>query len=157
MSTAFGVRSSLRSAAARRIEAAGLAFQRQLQREAKKAAEARPAVTARSPHHAEAASAVRRERAPKGQCHRIVEEVAAKYGVTASAILSGSRARLLIPPRHEAMYRCVAETTLSLPAIGRIFKRDHTSIGHGVMRHHIRTGDPLPRGMDWKAGRRKRR
>jgi hypothetical protein len=55
------------------------------------------------------------------------------------------------------MFRCVAETTLSLPAIARIFHRDHTSIGHGVMRHHIRTGEPLPRGMDWKAGRRKRR
>ena len=96
------------------------------------------------------------KRPPQGQCHRIVDEVAAKHHVRAGDILSDSRAHALIPPRHEAMYRCVAETSLSLPAIARIFHRDHTSIGHGVMRHHIRSGDPLPRGMDWKAGRRKR-
>ena len=92
-----------------------------------------------------------------GQCRAIIEEVAAKYDVPVKDILSDRRAKVLIPPRHEAMYRCVAETPLSLPAIGRVFHRDHTSIGHGVMRHHLRTGDPLPRGMDWQAGRRKRR
>lgn len=152
MSTAFGVRSSLRSEAARRIEAAGLAFEKQ-HKDERDEDETPPARTAR--HHAEARMAAV-GRPPQGQCHRIVDEVAAKYHVRAADILSDSRAHALIPPRHEAMYRCVAETSLSLPAIARIFHRDHTSIGHGVMRHHLRTGDPLPRGMDWKAGRRKR-
>lgn len=97
--------------------------------------EIRPSVPPRSGRH--------------GQCRAIIEEVAAKYDMPVKDILSDRRAK--------AMYRCVAESPLSLPAIGRIFHRDHTSIGHAVMRHHLRSGDPLPRGMDWKAGRRKRR
>ncbi len=157
MSTNFGVRSSLRSPAARRIEAAGLAFQRQLQREAEPQQDALPRTKPSVRLSADPTLAGRAVRAVQGPCHQIVEEVAAKYRVRAADILSASRAHVLIPPRHEAMFRCVAETSLSLPAIARIFHRDHTSIGHGVMRHHIRTGDPLPRGMDWKAGRRKRR
>lgn len=115
-----------------------------------------PRVLFRAPIEPARPAAARRD-AGKGQCRRIIEEVADKYDVPAKDILSDRRAHVLIPPRHEAMFRCVAETLLSLPAIGRIFNRDHTSIGHAVMRHHLRTGDPLPRGMDWKAGRRKRR
>lgn len=174
--TTFGVRSSLRSAAARRIEAAGLAFEEQQRRErggqlaperAAAEPEPPPAPIAPAPSHdavrAFPFTALERsddafafDRRP-GQCRAIIEDVAAKYDVPVKDILSDRRAKVLIPPRHEAMYRCVLETPLSLPAIGRIFHRDHTSIGHGVMRHHLRTGDPLPRGMDWKAGRRKRR
>lgn len=145
MSNTFGVRSSLRSEAARRIEAAGLAFQ-QSQRVAEEA----------PPPPPPRIRVARKHRPPQGQCHQIIEEVAAKHHVRAADILSNSRAHRLIPPRHEAMYRCVAETSLSLPAIARIFHRDHTSIGHGVMRHHLRSGDPLPRGMDWKRARHKR-
>jgi len=150
MSTSFGVRSSLRSEAARRIEAAGLAFEKQHRGgpDEAKTAKTPPAGMRRNAE----AFALPVKRPPKGQCHRIVDEVAAKYRVRAADILSDSRAHALIPPRHEAMYRCVAETSMSLPAIARIFHRDHTSIGHGVMRHHLRSGDPLPRGMDWKAG-----
>lgn len=170
--TTFGARSSLRSAAARRIEAAGRAFQdahgkgepSEKLRVPPKApagpdpdsAAALPRLLFRAPIEPTKPAAARRD-AGKGKCRTIIEEVAAKHGVAVREILSDRRARVLIPPRHEAMYRCVAETHLSLPAIGRIFGRDHTSIGHAVMRHHLTTGDPLPRGMDWKAGRRKRR
>ena len=172
--TTFGVRSSLRSAAARRIEAAGLAFEERERKERGEPPAHRstapvpkppPPPVAPSPEIARAFpfTALERnddafafDRRP-GQCRAIIEEVAVKYDVPVKDILSDRRAKVLIPPRHEAMYRCVSETPLSLPAIGRIFHRDHTSIGHGVMRHHLRTGDPLPRGMDWKAGRRKRR
>lgn len=175
MTTSFGVRSSLRSAAARRIEAAGIAFQqthgRSDQGETQQDLPPRPqigrsasasgkAVSVRTlfkaPIETSRPAAARRD-AGKGKCRTIIEEVAAKYGVAVKEILSDRRARVLIPPRHEAMFRCVAETHLSLPAIGRVFNRDHTSIGHAVMRHHIATREPLPRGMDWKAGRRKRR
>jgi Bacterial dnaA protein helix-turn-helix len=180
--TSFGVRSSLRSAAARRIEAAGIAFEERQRREQSAAAaqpEPRgsgsqaspsPGTTAPTPalppepaRHFPFSALVEAptdqpfeaDRRP-GMCRAIIAEVAAKYDVPVKDILSDRRAKVLIPPRHEAMYRCVAETPLSLPAIGRIFHRDHTSIGHGVMRHHLRTGDPLPRGMDWQAGRKSR-
>ena len=176
MSTSFGVRSSLRSAAARRIEAAGLAYRERQRRQTdteESAACPKPEIAASSgghPHPPEPARAFPftgiidslseepfgTDRRP-GHRRAIIEEVAAKYDVPVKDILSDRRAKVLIPPRHEAMYRCVAETPLSLPAIGRVFHRDHTSIGHAVMRHHLRTGDPLPRGMDWQAGRRQRR
>lgn len=182
MSTSFGVRSSMRSAAARRIEAAGRAFQAAQEQDRTGGASGReiaaPAAQPRQAHSAGASMPPPPENAPrilfrapieptrpaaarrdagKGQCRAIIEEVAAKYQVPVKDILSDRRAHVLIPPRHEAMFRCVDESPLSLPAIGRIFNRDHTSIGHAVMRHHLRTGDPLPRGMDWKSGRRKRR
>ncbi|MGV8840475.1 MAG: helix-turn-helix domain-containing protein [Bauldia sp.] len=147
--TAFGIRPTFRSEAARRIEAAGRAFAE---------AEARTSGTVVRPAapRAAAAAAPEPKRRGPGACHRIIAEVAAKHDIPTHDILSDQRARALIPARHEAIWRCVMETPLSLPAIGRVFNRDHTSIGHAVMRHHLTTGAPLPRGMDWKAGRRKR-
>lgn len=149
--TNFGIRPTFRSEAARRIEAAGRAF---AEREAR--AKGIDPVLAAHPPGQSPRPAVPSKRTP-GACHRIIEEVAAKHDIPVHDILSDRRARVLIPARHEAIWRCVMETPLSLPAIGRVFHRDHTSIGHAVMRHHLTTGDPLPRGMDWKAGRRQRR
>lgn len=96
-----------------------------------------------------------------GPLRTIIEEVAARYGLPVEAMFSsgkiggrGGRApRLLSAIRHEAMFRCVAETALSLPIIGRAFGMDHTSIGHGVMRHAERNGLTPPRGMKWKPGK----
>ncbi|MCW5718845.1 MAG: hypothetical protein KIS68_13540 [Bauldia sp.] len=150
--TAFGIRPTFRSDAARRIEAAGRAF-------AEKEAHANGGVTPAGQAAGSCGTApiaAPPKRGP-GACHRIIAEVAARHDIPVHDILSDRRARVLIPARHEAIWRCVMETPLSLPAIGRVFHRDHTSIGHAVMRHHLTTGDPLPRGMDWKAGRRKRR
>ncbi|MCC6736154.1 MAG: hypothetical protein IT534_08490 [Bauldia sp.] len=149
--TEFGIRPTFRSDAARRIEAAGRAF-------AEAEARASGAGAAAAPRTAAAhvpAAAGPPPRGP-GACQRIIAEVAVKHDLPVRDILSDRRARALIPARHEAIWRCVMETPLSLPAIGRVFHRDHTSIGHAVMRHHLTTGAPLPRGMDWKAGRRKR-
>jgi hypothetical protein len=94
----------------------------------------------------------RADRTFSGRCHEIIEEVARLHRVRAEAIVSPKRAHHLLPARFEAIYRCVAETELTLAAIGRIFRRDHTSIGAAVMRHHHLTGAPLPRGMNWTAG-----
>lgn len=149
--TAFGTRPTFRSDAARRIEAAGRAFA-ETEARANRSAPLLGAGTARRTEPVAAPP----KRGP-GACHRIIAEVAARHDIPVHDILSDRRARVLIPARHEAIWRCVMETPLSLPAIGRVFHRDHTSIGHAVMRHHLTTGDPLPRGMDWKAGRRKRR
>lgn len=154
MTTAFGVRSSLRSPAALRIKAAGLAFQR---RQDAAIAKSRIVSPAGDGHRRGGSKQPDEPPKPPKSCREIIAEVAAKHEVSVEEILSDGKAAMIIPPRHEAMYRCVAETALSLPAIGRIFHRDHTSIGNAVMRHHIRTGAALPRGMDWKAGRRKRR
>jgi hypothetical protein len=133
-----------RSPAAARINAAGRAFE-----------ERKPV---QAPHPEEEATPAKGKAPPDdgryhGACQTIIEEVAAKYRLSPSDILSDRRSRaVLVPARHEAIYRCVLETPMSLPAIGRVFKRDHTSIGHAVMRHHFRTNAPLPRGMVWVTG-----
>ena len=152
MTTSFGVRPTMRSEAARRILAAGLAFQKRM--EAIEPTRSMNDRDARAPDKNQGRSGPATRPL---NCREIIAEVAAKHSVPVADILSDGKSHAIIPARHEAMYRCVAETELSLPAIGRIFHRDHTSIGNAVMRHHIRTGAPLPRGMDWKAGRRKRR
>ncbi|MGD9740397.1 MAG: helix-turn-helix domain-containing protein [Parvibaculaceae bacterium] len=135
-----------RSAAGRRIEAAGREYQAKAG-----AVEPPPARPAPAVPRA-AAPAAMPPAIPLGACQRIIAEVSEKHDIPVKDILSERRAWALIPARHEAIYRCVAETALSLPAIGRVFNRDHTSIGHAVMRHHVRTGAPLPRGMVWMTG-----
>jgi len=132
--TAFGIRPTLRSDAARRIEAAGRAFAEQ---EARSSGGAPPRSAAAAGRIAPVAAAPKRG---PGACHRIIAEVAARHDIPVHDILSDRRARVLIPARHEAIWRCVMETPLSLPAIGRVFHRDHTSIGHAVMQHHVIQG-----------------
>lgn len=87
--------------------------------------------------------------------HVILNQVALKYDTPVNEIISHRRARFLVKLRHEVMYRAVNETSASLPQIGRILNRDHTTIGDGVMKHCERTGDPLPRGMEARAYARK--
>ncbi len=63
---------------------------------------------------------------------RIQTEVCKAHKVSLAEMLSQRRARKLIQARHEAMWRVHHETTLSLPAIGRYFDRDHTSVLYAV-------------------------
>lgn len=71
----------------------------------------------------------------------IVDEVLSDYpGVTWAQIISVRRTRELITPRHRCYYEVYRQRPdLSFPAIGRHFKRDHTSIISGVKK--FRTGD----------------
>ena len=65
---------------------------------------------------------------------RIIAEVAMATGVKRSEIMGGSRVRHIVSARHLAMWRARNETDMSLPAIGRVFRRDHTSILHAIRR-----------------------
>jgi chromosomal replication initiation ATPase DnaA len=82
-----------------------------------------------------------------GHCHRIIEEVAQQYGISPKSIIGPYRRHTLIQPRHEAMYRCLNETSKSLPVIANIFHRDHSTVGYGAMLHAITTNIPPPRNM----------
>jgi len=65
----------------------------------------------------------------------IIMEVAIAHGVSYDDILGRSRARHLVAARHEAIYEVRKRRPhLSLPQIGRIFKRDHTTILHALRR-----------------------
>ena len=65
----------------------------------------------------------------------ILNQVCEEYGVTKLDLKSARRSRELVVPRQKAMWRMKHETECSLPAIGRFFHRDHTTILYGVLRH----------------------
>jgi chromosomal replication initiator protein len=71
----------------------------------------------------------------------IVDEVLRDYpGVTMADIVSVRRTRDLIAPRHRCYYEVYRQRPdLSFPAMGRYFKRDHTSILSGVKK--LKKGD----------------
>lgn len=81
---------------------------------------------------------------PPPEDHRIsvreiIEETAAKHGVSIVDIKSRRRARHLVLARHEAMWRARHETPHSYPLIGRwMGGRDHTTVIHGVNKHQSR-------------------
>lgn len=70
----------------------------------------------------------------------IAEEVLAAYpGIDWEEIIGVGRERRLVEPRHRCMAAVYAERTdLSLPALGRIFHRDHTSVLHAVNKQGAR-------------------
>jgi chromosomal replication initiator protein len=62
---------------------------------------------------------------------RIVERVAAAFGVSEKELLSASRLRGVLKPRQVAMYLARELTDLSLPRLGAAFGgRDHTTVLH---------------------------
>jgi chromosomal replication initiator protein len=65
---------------------------------------------------------------------RIMVEVAAERDVTMDELLGPCRLRCIAWARQDAMLRIRRELNLSLPQIGRIFKRDHTTVMHGIRR-----------------------
>lgn len=69
--------------------------------------------------------------APPNRIKPIISAAAKYYGIPLRDLVSFRRARGLIRPRHVAMYLARTLTKHSLPAIGRIFERDHTTIMHG--------------------------
>jgi chromosomal replication initiator protein len=78
---------------------------------------------------------------------RTVEEVQAAaadaFGITLDDLVSGGRSPRLAWPRQVAMYLSRELTDQTLPAIGRAFGRDHTTVMHACKRTAERmAGDP---------------
>ena len=66
---------------------------------------------------------------------KIIAAVGAHYGVSRAAMLSPRRNKLLVQARHLAMFMArTMRDDLSLPMIGRLFRRDHSSVMHAVSR-----------------------
>lgn len=66
---------------------------------------------------------------------RIIAQVAAEHGRTVADILGVSRLRVIVEARHDAIAAVhVAHPKMSLPRLGRIFGRDHTTILHVLRR-----------------------
>jgi hypothetical protein len=64
----------------------------------------------------------------------LVAYAAAKYGVSSEEVLGNVRSRDIVLARQEAIYECYRHISMSLPALGRRFGRDHTTILHSIRR-----------------------
>lgn len=58
----------------------------------------------------------------------IIEQVAKETGIPYAMIVGCSRNAVIVEARFEAIARVATNTGWSLPRIGRVFNRDHTSI-----------------------------
>ncbi|MBQ8398128.1 MAG: chromosomal replication initiator protein DnaA [Clostridia bacterium] len=63
---------------------------------------------------------------------KIFTSVCRKYGVTRSDLESTSRKKELAQPRHLCIYLIREVTGMSLPQIGKIFNRDHSTVINSV-------------------------
>lgn len=62
----------------------------------------------------------------------IIAEVADEFNVFPSDIIAHKKKPKYVSARHKAMYRARQETDASYLKLARIFKRDHTTVIHGV-------------------------
>ncbi len=62
----------------------------------------------------------------------IIAEVADEFQLFPSDIVSHKRRSKIVSARHKAMWRARQETDASYLKLARIFKRDHTTVIHGV-------------------------
>lgn len=83
---------------------------------------------------------------------RIILEVAQESGLTVNDLKSAARQRPLARARQRAMWLIAKQTELSLPQIGKIFNRDHTTVLHAI-RYMNRTLGANVRGCGTDAGK----
>jgi chromosomal replication initiation ATPase DnaA len=66
------------------------------------------------------------------EARRVMAVTAEQFGWTPEDLTGPSRRVGVAFARHVAMYLCRTRTPLSLPALGRLFDRHHTSVMHAV-------------------------
>lgn len=70
---------------------------------------------------------------PKAQVRKVIEAVCNRHEITYTDVMSRSRFADVVAARHEAIVAVAAAFPwMSLPKIGRVFGRDHTSILHAL-------------------------
>jgi len=78
---------------------------------------------------------------------QIIAQEAETAGFTSAELIGPRGGVELNAARRRAMYRALYETRLSLPALGKLFKRHHTSVLHAVRKYEA-TLDRRERGLD---------
>jgi chromosomal replication initiator protein len=76
----------------------------------------------------------RQERAVRRSIDEVQRATCDAFDVTREELLSGARSQRLTWPRQVAMYLARELTDQTLPAIGRAFGRDHTTVMHACKR-----------------------
>lgn len=88
----------------------------------------------------EAQNRANRMNTPKQRILADIEAVARIYGVTLKDVLGISRTRNIVRARQAAIWMVWFSREYSLPAIGRVFGKDHTSVLFSRGQHMIRMG-----------------
>lgn len=70
----------------------------------------------------------------------IAEEVSDATGIPVGVLTGENRAKYIAHARQLAYYIAHREG-FTLPEIGRVFRRDHTTVLHGVRQESIRRGE----------------
>lgn len=73
--------------------------------------------------------------------HAILIEICAKHNLTVHELRSERKARPLARARQEFFWRAKLETEASLPGIGRMLNRDHTTVLYGIREHERRLAE----------------
>ncbi|KKB81031.1 hypothetical protein VW35_02360 [Devosia soli] len=68
----------------------------------------------------------------------LVEYAALAGGVDASDILGSNRTREVVDARHHALVLTYQHTQASLPAIGRLFGKDHSTVCYAMNKYNAR-------------------
>ena len=71
----------------------------------------------------------------------IIAQVSADLGVTVPDMISDGRLEPVMLARRQAMWLIARDTQMSLPAIGKLFNRDHTTVLHAIRRENDRRGE----------------
>lgn len=69
---------------------------------------------------------------PKTTARLMAERFAMERGIDQKQFFGTTRIHTVAHPRQDCMAMLYRETNLSMPQIGRIFKRDHTTVLHGI-------------------------
>lgn len=64
--------------------------------------------------------------------YRVIDAVAKEYGFTRDDLIDYGRTKNIVRCRQMAMYAARKLTNMTLPQIGRLLNRDHTTIIHGI-------------------------
>ena len=62
----------------------------------------------------------------------ILKEVSKYYSITTDKLSASNRSKEMVQPRQVAMYLVRHLTDYSLPEIGKVFSRDHTTVLHSI-------------------------
>lgn len=77
---------------------------------------------------------------PRQKALADIAVVGSVYGVGLKDILSDYRGRQVCKARHAAMWLIWWKYGWSLPKVGRLFGRDHTTVMSGIGSHMLRAG-----------------
>lgn len=75
---------------------------------------------------------------PRVSVRRIMEASCSEWGVSLHDLLSERRSQRVAVPRAAAMHLARELTAHSLPALGRLFRRDHTTVIAAIAAHERR-------------------